>query len=113
MQRRFVVQGAVSEPVFSTCGFAEGCPLSTVAMSICSFLYHEKMRAFAPSVECLSYVDNLLGVGRGAFDVAVGLNTTRCLCEALALRLDEGKTYAWSTNAGQRRLLTCDALDGP
>ena len=104
-QRRFVVQGAVSEPVSSTCGFAEGCPLSTVAMSICSFLYHEYMRAFAPSVESLSYVDNLLGVGRGAYDVAVGLNTTRCLCEALALELDGSKTYAWSTSSSQRRIL--------
>ena len=105
MQRRFVVQGAISEPVLSSCGFAEGCPLSTVAMSVCSFLYHEYMRAFAPSVESLSYVDNLLGIGKGAFDVAIGLNTTRCLCEALALKLDESKTYAWATTAGQRRIL--------
>ena len=105
MQRRFVVQGAVSEPVFSTCGFAEGCPLSTVAMSVCSFLYHEYMRAFSPSLESLSYVDNLLGIGRGAFDVAVGLNVTRCFCETLALELDTSKTYAWSLDSAQRSVL--------
>ena len=104
-QRRFVVQNAVSEPVFSSCGFAEGCPLSTVAMSVCSFMYHEYMQAFAPSVESLSYVDNLLGIGRGAFDVAVGMNATRCLCEALAMQLDDRKTYAWSTDASQRKVL--------
>ena len=105
MQRRFVAQGAVSEPVFSTCGFAEGCPLSTVAMSVCSFLYHEYMRAFSPSLESLSYVDNLLGIGRGAFDVAVGLNVTRCFCETLALELDTSKTYAWSLDSAQRSVL--------
>ena len=105
MQRRFVAQGAVSEPVFSTCGFAEGCPLSTVAMSICSFLYHEYMRAFAPSIDCMSYVDNLLGVGSGAFEVALGLNSTRCLCDSLALELDSSKTYAWSTDPRQRNIL--------
>ena len=98
-------QGAVSAPVSSTCGFAEGCPLSTVAMSICSFVYHEYMRAFAPSVESLSYVDNLRGLGKGAYDVAVGLNTTKCLCDALFLELDASKTYAWSTSSSQRRIL--------
>ena len=74
-------------------------------MSVCSYLYHEYMQAFCPSLESLSYVDNLLGVGKGAFDVAVGLNVARCFCETLALELDDCKTYAWSTDRQQRSIL--------
>ena len=50
-------------------------------------------------------MDNLLGIGRGAFDVAVGLNVTRCFCETLALELDTSKTYAWSLDSAQRSVL--------
>ena len=105
VERRFVVRGFVSLPVRSDCGFPEGDPLSTVAMALCNFIYHAYAKAFVPSVESLSYVDNLLGVSHGAFEVAQGLNTTRCLCEALALELDESKTYAWSTDAASRVML--------
>ena len=104
-ERRFVVHGFVSQAITSNCGYPEGCPLSTVAMAVCSFLYHSYMQSFAPSVESLSYVDNLLGISRGAFDVAQGLNVTRCFCEAMALDLDKGKTYAWSTDTATRGVL--------
>ncbi|OLQ12995.1 LINE-1 reverse transcriptase-like [Symbiodinium microadriaticum] len=105
VERRFVVHGFVSDAITSNCGYPEGCPLSTVAMAVCSFLHHTYMQVFAPSIESLSYVDNLLGISRGAFDVAHGLNVTRCFCEALALELDDSKTYVWSTDSSTRRVL--------
>ena len=105
VERRFVVHGFVSDAITSNCGYPEGCPLSTVAMAVCSFLHHKYMQVFAPSIESLSYVDNLLGISRGAFDVAQGLNVTRCFCEALALELDDSKTYVWSTDSSTRRVL--------
>ena len=105
MQRRFVVQHCVSAPAYSQCGFPEGCPLSTVAMCICDFMFHRYLEVFTPSIRSLSFVDNLLGTGESAYSVAQGLNATRCFCDALGLTLDGAKTYTWSTDSIQRRIL--------
>ena len=105
MQRRFVVQHCVSAPAYSKCGFPEGCPLSTVAMCICDFMFHRYLEVFTPSIRSLSFVDNLLGTVESAYPVAQGLNATRCFCDALGLTLDGAKTYTWSTDSIQRRIL--------
>ena len=66
LHRRFMISGCVSEPVESTSGFPEGCPLSPVAMCIADILLRFYMREFQPRVHCLSFVDNLSGTCHSA-----------------------------------------------
>ena len=70
MKRRFMFHGQVGDQIQSATGFPEGCPLSTVAMGIIDFMYHAYMDAFTPQLRSVSYVDNLLGTGPQAIDVA-------------------------------------------
>ena len=103
--RRFVIKGSVGQPLYSTSGYPEGCPLSTVAMVVTGCMYHLYQFHFAPAVQCLSYVDNWVGHAASAGQAVSGLCATTCFCEALDLEIDPAKTYVWSTDPLERRAL--------
>ena len=91
VERRFLVRSCVSQPVHSNSGFCEGYPLSPVAMLITDMIYHFYLQAYAPSVQSLTYVDNLAVVSQGCGGLAKGINTSRCVLDLLGLQLDEAK----------------------
>ena len=64
VRRRFKIRDHVGEPIMSTSGFAEGCPLSPAAMAFVDLMFHHYLAVFNPSVRSLSYVDNLGGQPR-------------------------------------------------
>ena len=55
---RFMVQGSLSRPVASSCGFPEGCALSCAGMLIVDQVFHAWMRAGNLMLNPVSYVDN-------------------------------------------------------
>ncbi|CAE7940377.1 unnamed protein product, partial [Symbiodinium necroappetens] len=100
VQRRFIVRDCVSQPLLSTSGFCDGCPLSPVAMLLADLIFHSYLKVFAPSIRSLSYVDNLAVIGNDCGQLAKGVNLSRCVCDLLGLELDESKTYVWAAQPG-------------
>ena len=109
-ERRFLVRGQVSEPLTSSSGFPEGCPLSPFAMLIADVAYHLYMQAFVPEIRSLSYVDNLATLASSPAQLAKSLQVTRCFMDMLQLSLDTAKTYTWATNPGDRKALSALGL---
>ena len=110
VQRRFVVRDCVSQPLLSTSGFCEGCPLSPVAMLLADLIYHTYLKVFAPSIRSLSYVDNLAVIGNNCGQLAQGVNLSRCVCDLLGLELDASKTYVWAARPGSAASLRALSL---
>ncbi|CAE7194447.1 DHX57, partial [Symbiodinium microadriaticum] len=104
-ERRFLIRGQVSMPIQSSSGFPEGCPLSPLAMLLADLAYHVYMRALAPQVRALSYVDNLANLAATPAGLATGYHATHCFMDLLDLELDQPKTYAWATKPADRRVL--------
>ena len=104
-ERRFMIRQHVNMPVLSTCGFPEGCPLSTAAMALTDLVFHAYMAVFSPRVSSFSFVDNLGMTTSDPGSLAQGYNTAQCFVELLGLELDRDKTYVWSVKASQRREL--------
>ena len=57
--RRFVVSNQVSQKQESTQGFAEGCPLSVLAMALVDWGYQLYQQHYVPQVRHLSFVGNI------------------------------------------------------
>ena len=106
VERRFSVQGYLSEPQLSNRGFVEGCPLSPVAMVIADLLWHTYLEVFQPKVSAYSFVDNLSCLATDVASLAGGINCTRVFCDLLQLELDEEKTYVWSVSPESRVALS-------
>ncbi|CAE7944552.1 ML5 [Symbiodinium sp. KB8] len=105
MERRFVVRQCVSAPIRSDVGFAEGCPLSPVAMAIMDTAWHVYLSVFEPRVVSHSFVDNLAATAFGIFELARGWTLTQSFCDMLGLELDKDKTYVWATTPQARKAL--------
>eukprot|EP00435_Cladocopium_sp_Y103_P014969 s2954_g3.t1 len=103
--RRFMVCNQVSEAVLSTQGFAEGCPLSVLAMALVDWSYQMYQAQYAPQVRHLSFVDNISMLARQAELVAWAFFTLRTFLSMWGLTLDLAKTYAWGTTTSIRRQL--------
>ena len=105
-KRRFEIRGTVGEPMASTSGFPEGCPLSIVAMLCVNWSYHIYMKAFAPDVTAYSFVDNLTLVSLDPALVARAFFALRCICQLFGLSTDDSKTYVWATTPTARKVIS-------
>ena len=103
LRRHFLVRDCLSRGISSSSGFAEGCPLSPVAMVLTDLALSLYQRAFAPAVQSITYVDNWSCLAHQVGDLATGINVTRTFCDLLALELDPQKTYVWSANRFGRK----------
>ena len=109
-ERRFLIRRHVGASVLSTCGFPEGCPLSTAAMAITDLVFHAYMTVFSPRVSSFSFVDNLGFTAPDPGGLAQGYNTAQCFVDMLGLELDREKTYVWAVKAPQRKQLALMGL---
>ena len=105
VRRRFKIRDHVGEPILSTSGFAEGCPLSPAAMAFVDLMFHHYLAVFSFSVRSLSYVDNLAATAASVGSLAGGIASTQCFVDMLGLELDSSKTYVWAVTTKQRREL--------
>lgn len=108
--RRFMVSNQVSSPTLSTQGFAEGCPLSVLAMALVDWGYQLYQYHYAPSIRHLSFVDNISMLGRETRDLIWAFFTLRAFLTMWGLSLDLDKTYVWGTTTEIRRQLACLGL---
>eukprot|EP00435_Cladocopium_sp_Y103_P074403 s90_g48.t1 len=103
--RRFVVCNQVSSAQLSTQGFAEGCPLSVLAMALVDWGYQLYQQHYVPQVRHFSFVDNISMLSREVERVVWAFFTLRAFLSMWGLSLDLSKTYAWGTTAVTRQRL--------
>lgn len=103
--RRFDVHSCLGEPLASTSGYPEGCPLSIVAMLTVNWSYHIYMRSFCPEVTAYSFVDNLTLAAAQAHLVIQAFFALKTVCELFGLSIDDDKTYTWALLTPSRRTM--------
>ena len=103
--RRFQVHGNLSSEIGSNVGFAEGDPLSVMAMVLIDWSLHIYQHAFAPPVRTLSFVDNISLLSRDQGHLILGFFALKTFLDLWGLELDLAKSYAWSTKASDRKTL--------
>ena len=102
LQRRFRIRSDVGDAVSGATGFAEGDPLSCVAIAVFDFCWHAYMTQYAPSCRSVSYVDNLELLARTGSQVHHGCLVMATFLEAWDLELDQGKSFAWALDSRTR-----------
>ena len=110
MTRNFIIHRQVGRDCGSTAGLPEGDSLSCLGMLMANYTFHFYLQHFRPSLSALSFVDNLEVTGRTAVDALAGFITTQVWADMLQLRLDQGKTFFWSTLPHKRRSLKAFGL---
>ena len=105
LERRFVVRQCVGSPLPSSCGFPEGCALSTVGMSVVCICLHAYFEVFSTGASPRSYVDNIACVAPSVGALAGGINLTNTFLQMLGLETDHSKTYTWAVQPQQRQQL--------
>eukprot|EP00438_Fugacium_kawagutii_P028105 Skav224950 [mRNA] locus=scaffold1186:12077:14866:- [translate_table: standard] len=104
--RRFMVHNNLSAPLHSNVGFAEGDPLSVMAMAVLDWSLHIYMEALAPPVRTLTFVDNISLMATDAGHLVFSFFTLQAFLALWGLEIDAGKSYTWSTWASTRHALT-------
>ena len=103
--RYFVVRKSCGPALKSVTGFAEGCPLSCVAMCVIGHLWHRWQISSVPRAIPLSYVDNLELISLSLPALVQSVDSLRSFCQCLDISIDESCLYAWSTcSAGRHEL---------
>ncbi|CAE7274867.1 unnamed protein product, partial [Symbiodinium microadriaticum] len=105
LERRFMIRSSVGAPLRSSCGFPEGCALSTVGMSLICLCYHKYVEAFSTGATPHSYVDNLSCTARTVGQLVSGINVSNTFLDMLHLDADQTKTYAWALHSRHRAAL--------
>ena len=103
--RRFVVCNQVSSSQTSTQGFAEGCPLSVLAMALIDWGFQLYQQHYVPRVRHFSFVDNISMLSKEVQQVVWAFFTLQAFLTMWGLTLDLSKTYAWGTTISVRRQL--------
>eukprot|EP00435_Cladocopium_sp_Y103_P058026 s363_g20.t1 len=103
--RRFVVCNQVGAAHHSTCGYAQGCPLSVLAMALVDWGFQIYQMHYAPEVRHFSFVDNISMLAKQARFVAWAFFTLQAYLTFWGLTLDFEKTYAWGTTSCIRKQL--------
>ena len=106
-ERRFLIRGQVGEGIRSSAGFAEGCPLSPLAMVLADWAFHVYMAAFAAPARALSFVDNLSCMAHTPARLVHAYGVLSCFTDMLGLPLDADKTFVWATAPRDRAALQC------
>ena len=105
MERRFAVMGSLSPPVYSSCGFAEGCGMSVVAMMLIDQVWHHWVHAQYQLCKPMSFVDNWEIVATSPEAIEQVFRATLAFAEQMDLTIDRKKTFVWATLAQHRRTL--------
>ena len=103
MERRFCVNGAVSQAHTSSCGFPEGDPLSVVAMVLINISLDRYMRFQRPEIRCWTYVDDWQLTGDSYGAVLEGMAEVKHFTDLLELPMDPAKAAFWGNQNCDRQ----------
>ena len=105
MTRHFSIRQSKGPGVLSSTGFAEGCPLSIIAMLGINVLVDLWVRIREPTCRFWSYIDNHEITSPTEEATARGFAALETILEVLDLPIDHSKSYVWSTTAAGRKAL--------
>ena len=97
MCRHFKVRDSYSAGFLTSTGLAEGCGLSVFGMLLIDHLFALWMRAHAPSIRCLTYVDDWQTLTSCADAAIRQLGLIEQFAGHLDLTVDGRKTFCWAT----------------
>lgn len=103
MQRRFVVEGGVGQPLLTTNGYPEGDPLSVCAMFMVNLALHAFSFSRHPQACVWTFVDDWQITGFSPQDVLACMDSVRAFCDMLGITLDDLKTFFWGTTGTFRQ----------
>lgn len=105
IDRRFVVDKAISPPLGSVTGFPEGDALSVAAMMMLNEIMHQVLSQQVPAAITSSYVDNWEVRARDLSTLLTAAQSMRDFSEMVDLTLDQKKTTHWALTANTRKEL--------
>ena len=105
LRRHFKVRGSTGPPLLSSTGFAEGDPLSCLAMAVLNIACHHNFQVSANGGQLLSFVDNWHALASTPENLVSAHATVTAFATAWDLPIDTSKTVVWSTSAKGRRAL--------
>ena len=105
MTRSFLVHGQPSDAVRSDTGLPEGDSLSCVGMVLLDFSFHFYQRFFQPTLNELTYVDNLELVAESPDELLAGITSLETWASMFRLRIDSQKSQLWALQPADRRSL--------
>ena len=109
MTRHFSIRQSKGPGILSTTGFAEGCPLSIIAMLGVNVLVDLWVRLKEPTCQFWSYIDNHEIIAPTPEATARGFAALETILEVLDLPVDPAKSYVWSTTtSGRKSLQACN-----
>jgi len=105
MCRHFKVRDSYSDGFLTSTGLAEGCGLSVFGMLLVDHLFAVWMKVQAPSICCLTYVDDWQAITRDPQFAVRQLELVESFASMIDLTVDRKKTFGWSTCPEVRRAL--------
>ena len=103
--RRFQVMGKTGPAIGSSCGFAEGDPLSVVAMYLVNIAMTVFLRHNSPCVTPISFVDDWQLLSDSARATLQGYGAISQFTDSLDLVLDHRKSFVWGSSSEGRVVL--------
>ena len=105
LRRHFKVQGSTGPPLLSSTGFAEGEPLSCLAIAVLNIACHHNFQSVTNQGQLLSFVDNWHALASSPEDLVSAHQAIADFARAWALPVDSDKTVVWCTSAKGRAAL--------
>ena len=105
MCRHFKVRDSYSDGFLTSTGLAEGCGLSVYGMLLVDHLFACWMRVQAPSIRCLTYVDDWQTLTMDPNFAIRQLDLVEQFASYLDLTVDRRKTFGWATCPNMRRIM--------
>ena len=96
LRRHFKVRGSTGPPLLSSTGFAEGDPLSCLAMAVLNIACHHNFRTVTEGGQLLSFVDNWHALASTPAALISAHQAITDFARAWDLPVDSAKTVVWS-----------------
>ena len=106
MQRHFSIRQSKGPGIKSSTGFAEGCPLSIIAMVGVNVMIDLWVRAREPTCIFWSYIDNHEVTASSPDATIRAVQALEKILAILDLPVDKDKSYVWANNYEGRKLFT-------
>ena len=105
MTRHFRIRQSTGPGLTSCTGFAEGCPLSIIAMIGVNVVVDFWVKLRKPSCQFWSYIDNHEVTARSAAAAERAFQALGTILSILDLPIDHTKSYVWATTTQARKQL--------
>ena len=105
LRRHFKVRGSTGPPLLSSTGFAEGDPLSCLAMAVLNIACHHNFCSTVEGGKFLSFVDNWHAIAASPGEIIRAHNAVTTFAQAWDLPIDAEKTVVWCATAKGREEL--------